>query len=61
MEITFFLTRWLIDLVVSSGLDTVKCLWKCKGDVTVFLAQSDLLNLCEKVLQVIQAKKQTTF
>ncbi|KAJ7389306.1 hypothetical protein OS493_032159 [Desmophyllum pertusum] len=43
--------RWLTDFVVSSGLETVKCLVSCKGDVNTFLAQSELLDLCEKVLR----------
>lgn len=37
---------------MSSGLETVKCLVSCKGDVNTFLAQSELLDLCEKVLRV---------
>ncbi|KAJ7389313.1 hypothetical protein OS493_032167 [Desmophyllum pertusum] len=43
--------KWLTDFVVSSGLETVKCLVSCKGDVNTFLAQSELLDLCEKVLR----------
>lgn len=44
--------RWLTDFVVSSGMETVRCLVKCKDNVTSFLAQSELLDLCEKVLRV---------
>lgn len=45
------MVRWLLDFVVSSGMDAVKCLVKCEGGVMLFLAQSELLTLCEKVLQ----------
>lgn len=37
---------------MNSGMDAVKCLVKCEGGVMLFLAQSELLTLCEKVLQV---------
>lgn len=33
-------------------METVKCLVKCKGDVTSFLSQNELLDLSEKVLKV---------
>lgn len=52
MTTSFETCRWLTDFVVSSGMETVKCLVKCKGDVTSFLTQSELLDLCEKVLRV---------
>ena len=46
--------RWLIDLVVSSGVESLECLVQCKGDVTTILKQGELLDLCEKFLRVSQ-------
>ena len=38
--------------MVTSGADCLQCLVKCRGDVSSFLGQSDLLNLCERILNV---------
>lgn len=38
----------------------MKCLVKCKGNVTSFLAQSELLDLCEKVLRVSTGSDEIT-
>lgn len=46
------IVRWLTDFVVTSGADCLECLVKCRGDVSTFLEQSDLLNLCERILNV---------
>ena len=44
--------RWLTDFVVNSGVEGLECLVKCKGGVSTFLRQRDLLDLCERVLRV---------
>ena len=49
-----FSPRWLTDLVVNTGVESLECVVQCKGDVTTILKQGDLLNLCEKVLRVSQ-------
>lgn len=49
-----FSPRWLTDLVVNSGVESLECLVQCKGNVTTILKQSDMLDLCEKVLKVSQ-------
>ena len=40
--------------MVNSGVESLECLVQRKVDVTTVLKQSDLLDLCEKVLRVSQ-------